>query len=121
VTPQVNIFLSLWLIPLAGLVLAWIAWLLGEGRLWRRIAAIMAVTTAVVALVLEAFFLLEVQSLQSYSEQVFQLAGQRLTSTAYSVVWGFWAALAVTGVALLVSGFLLLQRHKSVTGAPARP
>ncbi len=120
-TPQVNIFLFLWLIPLAGLVLAWIAWLLGEGRLWRRMAAIMAVTTALVALVLEVFFLLEVQSLQSYSEQVFQLAGQRLTSTAYSVVWGFWAALAVTGVALLVSGFLLLQRHKSVTGAPARP
>ncbi len=119
--PQVDIFLSLWIIPLAGLGLAWIAWLLGEGRLWRRIAAIMACTTALIALTLEVFFLLEVQSLQSYAEQVFQSAGQRLTSTAYSVVWGFWAALAATSLALLVSGFLLLQRHKSVTGMPARP
>lgn len=120
-TPHINIFLSLWLVPLVALGLVAIAWLLARGSLWRRVASILACVTLLVALVLEAFFLLEVQSLQSYDEQVFQSAGQRLTGTAYSVAWGFWAALAVTGIALLVSGFLLLQRHKSVTGMPARP
>lgn len=120
-TPHVNIFLALWLIPLAALGLFAIAWLLSRGLLWRRMAAILACITLLVALVVEVSFLLEVQSLQSYAEQVFQSAGQQLTGTAFSVAWGFWLALAVSGVGLLVSGFLLLQRHKSVTGMPAIP
>jgi hypothetical protein len=120
-TAHIAIFLSLWLVPLVGLGLVWIAWLLGRGLLWRRMAAILTCLTLLVALALEAFFLLEVQSLQSFDEQVFQLAGQHLTSTAYSVAWGFWAALAVSGAALLASGFLLLQRHKSVTGRLGSP
>ncbi len=121
VSPHVSIFLALWLVPLAALGLVAIAWLLGQGRLWRRMAAILACVTCLVALALETFFLLEVQSLQSYDQQVFQSAGQQLTGTAYSVAWGFWVALAVSGLALLLSGFLLLQRHKSVTGMPAIP
>jgi len=120
-SPHISIFLALWLVPLAALGLVAIAWLLGRGRLWRRMAAILACVTCLVALALETFFLLEVQSLQSYDQQVFQSAGQQLTGTAYSVTWGFWVALAVSGVALLLSGFLLLQRHKSVTGMPAIP
>ena len=120
-TPHVSIFLSLWLVPLAALGLVAITWMLGRGLLWRRMAAILACVILLVALGLETFFLLEVQSLQSYDVQVFQSAGQRLTGTAYSVAWGFWAALALTGTALIVSGFLLLQRHKSVTGRPAIP
>jgi hypothetical protein len=120
-TPHVSIFLSLWLVPIAALGLVEIAWLLGRGLLWRRMAAILACVTCLVALALEVFFLLEVQSLQSYDEQVFQSAGEQLKGVAYSVAWGFWVALAVSGVALLVSGFLLLQRHKSVTGMPAKP
>ncbi len=115
-TSHISIFLSLWLIPAVGLGLIWIVWLLGKGYLWRRVAAILACITLLVALALEALFLLEVQSLQSFDEQVFQLAGQQLKSTAYSVAWGFWVAMAVSGFALLASGFLLLQRHKSVTG-----
>ena len=118
---HVSIFLSLWLVPLAALGLVAITWMLGRGLLWRRMAAILACVILLVALGLEAFFLLEVQSLQNYDVQVFQSAGQQLTGTAYSVAWGFWAALALTGIALLVSGFLLLQRHKSVTGRPAIP
>ncbi|HLW02347.1 MAG TPA: hypothetical protein VKT82_27065 [Ktedonobacterales bacterium] len=121
VTPHVSIFLSLWLIALAALGLVAVAWMLGRALLWRRMAAILACTICLVALTLEAFFLLEVQSLQTYDEQVFQAAGQQLKGTAYGVTWGFWAALAITGVALLVSGFLLLQRHKSVTGRPIKP
>jgi hypothetical protein len=120
-TPHVSIFLSLWLVPLAALGLVTITWMLGRGLLWRRMAAILACVTLLVALALETFFLLEVQSLQNYDVQVFQSAGQQLTSTAYSVAWGFWVTLALTGIALLMSGFLLLQRHKSVTGMPARP
>jgi hypothetical protein len=116
VAPQVSIFLSLWLIPLAGLVLIAVAWMMGRGLLWRRMAAILACVICLVALTLEVFFLLEVQSLQNYDQQLFQAAGDQLVSTAYGVVWGFWAALIITGAALLVSGFLLLQRHKSVTG-----
>ena len=119
VTPHVSIFLSLWLIAAAALGLITIAWMLGRLLLWRRMAAILACTICLVALTLEAFFLLEVQSLQTYDEQVFQAAGQHLKGVAYGVVWGFWLALAITGAALLVSGFLLLQRHKSVTGRPA--
>jgi hypothetical protein len=121
VMPQVSIFLSLWLIALAALGLIAIAWMLGRALLWRRMAAILACITCLVALMLEAFFLLEVQSLQAYDEQIFQAAGQQLKGTAYGVTWGFWLALAVTGVALFVSGFLLLQRHKSVTGRPVGP
>ncbi len=120
-TAHISIFLSLWLIPLVGLGLVWIAWLLGRGLLWRRIAAILACLVLLIALTLEAFFLLEVQSLQSFDEQLFRLAGQRLTGTAYSVAWGFWVTLAISGAALLVSGFLLLQRHKSVTGRLGSP
>jgi hypothetical protein len=120
-TPHVSIFLSLWLVLLAALCLVGIAWMLGRGLLWRRMAAILACVICLVALALEAFFLLEVQSLQTYDEQIFRAAGQQLTVTAYSVVWGFWAALAITGLALLVSGFLLLQRHKSVTGKLVGP
>jgi hypothetical protein len=120
-TSHVAIFLPLWLVPLAALGLIYIAWLLSKGSLWRRMAAILACVTLLLALLLEAFFLLEAQSLQSYEEQVIQSAGQRLTGAAYSVAWGFWAALAITGAALLVSSFLLLQRHKSVTGMPAKP
>lgn len=120
-TSHVAIFLSLWLIPLAALCLVYIAWLLSRGLLWRRMASILACVTLLVALGLEALFLLEVQSLQSYEVQVIQSAGQQLTGTAYSVAWGFWVTLAVTGGALLLSSFLLLQRHKSVTGMPARP
>ena len=120
-TPHVSIFLSLWLVPLTALGLVAITWMLGRGLLWRRMAAILACVTLLVALALETFFLLEVQSLQNYDVQVFQSAGQQLTGTAYSVAWGFWVALALTGIALLVSGFLLLQRHKSVTGRPAIP
>lgn len=120
-TSHVSIFLSLWLVPLAALGLVAITWMLGRGLLWRRMAAILACVILLVALGLEAFFLLEVQSLQNYDVQVFQSAGQQLTGTAYSVAWGFWVALALTGIALLVSGFLLLQRHKSVTGRPAIP
>lgn len=120
-TSHISIFLSLWLVPLLGLSLVWIAWLLSRGVLWRRIATILACLVLLVALALEAFFLLEVQSLQSFDEQLFQLAGQHLTGTAYNVVWGFWVALGVSGAALLVSGFLLLQRHKSVTGRLGSP
>jgi hypothetical protein len=109
------------LIPLAALGLMYIAWMVGRGLLWRRIAAILACIACLVALALEVFFLVEVQSLQNYDEQLFQAAGQQLTGAAYGVVWGFWAAMAVTGVALLVSGFLLLQRHKSVTGKIVGP
>ncbi len=114
--PHISIFLSLWLIPLAALGLLAIAWMMGRGLLWRRMAAILACIVCLVALALEALFLLEVQSLQSYNAQVFQAAGQQLKGAAFSVTWGFWVALAVTGLALLMSGFLLLQRHKSVTG-----
>ncbi len=121
VTPHVSIFLSLWLVPLAALGLLAVAWMMGRGVLWRRMAAILACVICLVALTLEALFLLEVQSLQSYDEQVFQAAGKQLAGTAYSVTWGFWAAMAVTGLALLVSGFLLLQRHKSVTGRLVGP
>ncbi len=121
VAPHVSIFLSLWLIPLAALGLIYIAWATGRGLLWRRIAAILACVTCLVALALEVFFLVEVQSLQNYDEQIFQAAGQQLTAIAYNVAWGFWVALAVTGLALLVSGFLLLQRHKSVTGRLVGP
>jgi hypothetical protein len=121
VTPHVSIFLSLWLVALAALGLVAIAWMLGRALLWRRMAAILACTVCLIALLLELFFLLEVQSLQNYDEQVFQAAGQQLNGIAYNVTWGFWVALAVTGVALLVSGFLLLQRHKSVTGRPVGP
>lgn len=116
VAPHVSIFLSLWLIPLAALGLIAVAWMMGRGLLWRRMAAILACVICLVALAVETFFLLEVQSLQTYDEQVFQSAGQQLTGMAYSVSWGFWAAMISTGIALLVSGFLLLQRHKSVTG-----
>lgn len=116
VAPHVSIFLSLWLIPLAALGLIAVAWMMGRGLLWRRMAAILACLICLVALAVETFFLLEVQSLQTYDEQVFQSAGQQLIGMAYSVTWGLWAAMIVTGIALLVSGFLLLQRHKSVTG-----
>ncbi len=111
----------MWLIALAALGLFAVAWMLGRALLWRRMAAILACTICLIALLLEMFFLLEVQSLQNYDEQVFQAAGQQLKGIAYSVTWGFWVALAVTGVALLVSGFLLLQWHKSVTGRPVGP
>ncbi len=121
VAPHVSIFLSLWLVGLAALGLIAVAWMMGRGLLWRRMAAILACIICLIALALEGFFLLEVQSLQSYDEQLFQAAGQQLTGLAYGVVWGFWVALAVTGSALLVSGFLLLQRHKSVTGRLVGP
>jgi hypothetical protein len=114
--PQINIFPYLWLIPLAALGLVGIVWLLNRGVLWRRLAAILICVTLLVALLVEVSYLLEVQSLHSYAEQIMQTTGQQLSGTTYSVTWGFWVALALTGVALLVSGFLLLGRHKSVTG-----
>lgn len=120
-TFHVSIFLSLWLIPLVGLGLIWIAWMMGRGLLWRRMAAIIACVALVVALALEAFFFLEVQSLQSFDAQFFLSQNLQLMGTAYGVVWGFWVALGASGVALLVSGFLLLQRHKSVTGRLVGP
>jgi hypothetical protein len=119
--PQVNIFPYLWLIPLAALGLVGIVWLLSRGVLWRRLAAILICVALLVALLVELSYLLEVQSLHTYAEQAMQATGQELAGATYSVTWGFWAALALTGVALLVSGFLLLGRHKSVTGRLGTP
>ena len=120
-TFHISIFLSLWLIPGVGLVLIGIAWMMGRGLLWRRMAAIIACVALLVALTLEAFFFLEVQSLQSFDVQFFLSQNAQLMGTAYGVVWGFWVAMGASGVALLVSGFLLLQRHKSVTGRLVGP
>ena len=119
--PQVNIFPYLWLIPLAALGLVGIVWLLNQGVLWRRLAAILICVALLVALLVEVSYLLEVQSLHAYAEQALQATGLQLTSTTYNVTWGFWVAMALTGVALLVSSFLLLGRHKSVTGRLGTP
>ena len=120
-TSQVNVFPYLWLLPLAALGLLGIVWMLSRGLLWRRLAAILISITLLVALALEVLYLLEVQSLHSYAEQVLEATGQRISGSAFTVAWGFWVALAVTGAALLVSGFLLLLRHKSVTGRLGTP
>ena len=120
-TSQVNVFPYLWLIPLAALGLLGIVWMLSRGLLWRRLAAILISITLLVALALEILYLLEVQSLHSYAEQVLEATGQPLSGSAFTVTWGFWVALVVTGAALLVSGFLLLLRHKSVTGRLGTP
>ncbi len=118
---QISIFTYLWLVPLAALGLLAIVWLLSRGVLWRRMAAILISIVLLVALALEVLYLLEVQSLHTYAEQVMQSTGQQLAGSAYNVTWGFWVALAVTGAALLVSSFLLLLRHKSVTGRLVTP
>lgn len=120
-TFHITIFLSLWLIPVVGLGLIWIAWMMGRGLLWRRMAAIIACVMLLVALAQVGFFLLEVQSLQSFDQQLFLSQNLQLTGTVYGVTWGFWVALVASGVALLVSSFLLLQRHKSVTGKIVGP
>lgn len=119
--PQVSVFPYLWLIPLAALSLLLIAWLLSRGLLWRRMAGILICVALLVALALEGVYLLEVQSLQNFAEQVLQPTGTQLKGAVYSVAWGFWMALVVTGAALLVSSFLLLRRHKSVTGRLGTP
>jgi hypothetical protein len=114
--PQVSIFPYLWLLLFAALGLIGIVWLLSRSLLWRRLAAILICIALLLALVVEGAYLLEVQSLHSYAAQVMQATGQQLSGSTYTVTWGFWVALAVTGGALLFSGFLLLGRHKSVTG-----
>src|SRR5262249_40167324 len=106
-TPQINIFPYLWLIPLAALGLLGIVWMLSRGLLWRRLAAIFICIVLLLVLVLEGSYLLEVQSLHSYAEQAMQTTGQKLAGATYSVTWGFWVAIALTGVALFTSGLLL--------------
>ncbi len=90
-----------------------IAALLGLHRISQHVAALLVTITALVALLLEVLFLVQINSFQG---AISELAGGRLNQTLYGVSWGFWLSLIATISALGVGAYLLYQEY-----APGRP
>jgi len=113
---SISLFPHLWLVLVSALALIVLAVLLGLGRISLRVAAILMTTLSLFALLLEVFFLIQANSIQSFFESV---AGGTLNQRLYGVSWGFWLTLAITVVALGVGAYMLLQEY--VPGMARRP
>jgi hypothetical protein len=116
-TTNFNIFPQLWLVLFSALALIVIAWLLGTQRISHHLASILVTLTALFALLLEIFFLVQINSFQS---AINDLAGGRLNQTLYGVSWGFWLALVATVVALGVGVYMLYQAYEPRTPHPSQ-
>jgi hypothetical protein len=103
------LFPHLWLVPLSALALIAVAVLLRMGRLSIRLASVLIVAPAFLALLIEFFFLIQVNSIES----AFSLsqAGIIARQVAYGLSWGFWFAVIVTIAALGIGLFLFLQEY----------
>ncbi len=115
-TTNFNIFPQLWLMLLCALALIVIAGLLGAHRISQGLATLLITLTALFALLLEIFFLVQINSFQSAIDD---LAGGRLNQTLYGVSWGFWLALVATVVALGVGVYMLYEAYQP--GTPRTP
>ena len=99
-----NLFPQLWLVLIAALALIAIAALLWLHRITQRLAAALVTTIALFALLLEALFLVQINSVQA-------AVPGRLNQTLYGVSWGFWLALVATLVALGIGASMLYQAY----------
>ena len=112
-TTSFNLFPHLWLVLISALALMTIAALVRLHRISQHVAALLVTITALVALLLEVLFLVQIDSFQG---AISELAGGRLNQTLYGVSWGFWLSLIATIVALGVGAYMLYQEY-----APGRP
>jgi hypothetical protein len=103
-----NLFPHLWLVLISALALMAIAALLGLHRINQHMAALLTTITALVALLLEVLFLVQINSFQGAIDD---LAGGRLNQTLYGASWGFWLSLVATIVALGVGAYMLYQEY----------
>jgi len=107
-----NLFPQLWLVLIAALTLIAIAVLLRLHRITQRLAAALITIISLFALLLEALFLVQMNSLQA-------AVPGRLNQALYGVSWGFWLALAATLVALGIGAAMLYQAY--APGLERRP
>ncbi|HEU5369676.1 MAG TPA: hypothetical protein VFU69_14485 [Ktedonobacterales bacterium] len=112
-TTSFNLFPHLWLVLISALALMAIAALLGLHRISQHVAALLITITALVALLLEVLFLVQINSFQG---AISELAGGRLNQTLYGVSWGFWLSLIATISSLGMGAYMLYQEY-----APGRP
>lgn len=115
------LFPHLWLVPLCALALIAVGLLVRAGRLSLRLASLLIVALAFLALLMEFFFLVQVNSI----EGAFAVSQTGINSrqAAYGLSWGFWLAVIVTVIALGLSLFVLLQEYgltkRFTSGTPA--
>lgn len=103
------LFPHLWLVPLCALALIVMGVMVRMGRLSIRQASVLIVALALVALVVEFFFLIQVNSIEDAFAT--SQAGIISRQAAYGVSWGFWLGVIVTIVTLGIGLFLLLQEY----------
>ncbi len=106
---QLSLFPHLWLVPLCALALIAVALLVRANHLSLRLASALIVSLAFLALLMEFFFLVQVNSI----EGAFAVSqtGINTRQAAYGLSWGFWLAVIVTIVALGLGLFVLLQEY----------
>jgi hypothetical protein len=119
---QLSLFPHLWLVPLSALALIIVAAMLRMGHLSIRRASVLIFVPALLALVMEFFFLIQISSIESAF--AISQAGIISRQAAYGLSWGFWFAVIVTVIALGIGLFLLLQEYgitrRILTGASTR-
>ncbi len=103
------LFPQLWLVPLCALGLIVVGVMLRMARLNIRQASVLIVALSFAALLVEFFFLIQVNSI----EDAFSMsqAGILSRQAAYGVSWGFWLAVIATIATLGIGLFLLLQEY----------
>jgi hypothetical protein len=111
------LFPELWLIPLGALSLLVTVFLILRGRCPPRRALDVLLASAAAALFAELGFFLEVQSLQAgfvstASESLGELQREQISiAHTFAVLWGFWLAVGVSALALLISYYGLRRKR----------
>jgi hypothetical protein len=119
ILPALNLFPHLWCVLLGALALIAIAILLGFQRLRPRPAALLITLISLISLLIEFFFLLQVNAIEGAVQSRLNNA---VNQSLYGTSWGFWLAVIVTIAELGVGFYLLLEAYTPETisepGAP---
>ncbi len=122
ILPALNLFPHLWCVLLSALALIVIAILLGFQHLRPRAAALLITLISLAALLIEFFFLIQVNAIEGAVQSRLNNA---INQSLYGTSWGFWLAVVVTIAELGVGFYLLLEAYTPDTasepGAPGVP
>jgi len=106
ILPSLSLFPHLWCVLLSALALIALALLLGSQHLGPRLAALLLTLLALGALLLEFFFLIQVNALEGAIQSRLNNA---INQSLYGTAWGFWLAVIVTIAQVGVGCYLLLE------------